>query len=118
MTNFVGLNNLDSILGGISIHATNLIDFTGLESLKQIGNNDGYNYEYNSINSNIEDFTGLDSLQKWYGTINIHSGFSSFEGLDMLNEVGELNLTYCNNLINFEGLNTLTKAKAIKVIIV
>ncbi len=33
----------------------------------------------------------------------------------MLNEIGELFLSDCNNLINFEGLNALTKAESINV---
>jgi hypothetical protein len=93
-----------------------LDDFTGLESLKQIGTDDMYNSAYSYISSATEDFTGLDSLQKWYGAINIFfNNFSGFQGLDMLNEIGELELYHCNNVANFEGLNTVTKAKDIRV---
>ena len=129
LTNFQGLNNLDSIAGEIRIQGgQTLVDFEGLESLKSIGNGSSY---HTVSNSSITDFTGLDSLVELAGSLDIlycgnltslsglegltslseltidGCSLTSMEGLDNVSAIGNLSLRFLSNLTNLNGLENL-----------
>lgn len=99
MINFQGLNNLDTIKQELYIDwkSEHLINFEGLESLKQMGS--GY-YSNHSIKfANIEDFTGLDSLQIIEGKLEIHNCYDliSLSGLEQISDIYELEIAHTSS---------------------
>ncbi len=104
LDNFEGLENLDSIYGGIYLSNNSLTSFKGLDNLKYVGNllqiDEG---------TSIADFSHLNNLNRIGGNFRVtyDSTLINYEGLENLKYV-DGNLTIAFSLIeNFEGLNSL-----------
>lgn len=105
LTNFEGLNNLDTIGEEFNINnnSPNLINFEGLGSLKKIGFT---MFDSHTIRSeSIEDFAGLDSLHTILGTLDIMacSNLASLNGLGAVAEMDELSIANCSSFSSLQG---------------
>ncbi len=104
LDNFEGLENLDSIYGGIYLSNNSLTSFKGLDNLKYVGN-----FLQIDEGTSIADFSHLNNLDRIGGNFRVtyDSTLINYEGLENLKYV-DGNLTIAFSLIeNFEGLNSL-----------
>ena len=107
LTNFEGLNNLDTINGPLTIQGgQSIVNCQGLESVKKIGTPSSSS----SISSNgLVDFSGLDSVTIIEGSVNISDcqNLTSFQGLGSVTSIGQLDILDCFNLNSMQGLNSV-----------
>ncbi len=106
LTEFDGLNNLDSLSGSFSVQSnTNLKNFTGLGRLAFIGG--GF---FVFQNDSLESFIGLSNLRQVDGydfRITSNLGLINLLGFNNLSTIsGNVNI-YNNSIINLNGLESL-----------
>lgn len=105
LTDFSGLNNLDSINGSVMIlNNPELTHLTGLEALKKVnGNIDIWGNEV------LQDLSGLDSLASAHGIyFTENAALINLSGMESLTSCGQLLIESNNSLYNLSGLENIT----------
>lgn len=109
ITSLPGLIGVKMINGSFSSGPTmNLINFSGLDSLKVITGNMQIGWWEGSYNYSLQNFTGLDNLTS-VGRVEIINNHSllNFQGLGNLRKMGMTEIIYNDMLTSFDGLNNL-----------
>jgi hypothetical protein len=105
--NLNGLNQLESVVGNITISAANgLTSLTGLGGLNSIGGNFAIESNYA-----LSSFSGLGALNSVGGTLMIgnNQSLQSLSGLVALSSIGNNLIIQTNaSLVNLNGLESLT----------
>jgi hypothetical protein len=108
LTNYPGLDQLDSISGRLVCDECDITSFAGLSNLKYISGDlkidEPHNFE-------LDNFYGLTSLNYIGGSLKLSEwSLESTSGLDNLNNVNKIEIYECNSLttiIGFEQIDTL-----------
>lgn len=107
--NLPGLIGIKRINGYFSSGPTqNLINFSGLDSLKVITGGMQIGWWEGSYNSALQNFTGLDNLTS-VGRVEIinNQSLQNFQGLGNLRKMTMVDIVYNDNLTSLNGLNKL-----------
>lgn len=109
ITSLPGLIGITAIDGYFAVGPTeNLINFSGLDSLKVITGGMQIGWWEGSHNNALQNFEGLGNLST-VGRVEVinNQSLESFEGLANLRKMGMTEIIYNDNLISLDGLNKL-----------
>ena len=108
LTNYPGLDQLDSISGRLVCDECDITSFAGLSNLKYISGDLKIDEPKNFA---LDDFYGLTSLNYIGGSLKLSEwSHESTSGLDSLNSVNKIEIYECNSLTlagGFEQIDTL-----------
>lgn len=107
ITNLNALHNITHIESSLSIEHTQLLNYEGLNNLETIGGGI-VSFE----NNMLVNFNGLENLEEIGGSLTVVQcdSFESFDGLQGVTNINRsLRLQNCPSISNFEGLNNLTQ---------
>jgi hypothetical protein len=113
ITSLPGLIGITSINGSFNVGPTNnLINFSGLDSLKTITGGFQIGWWEGSYNNALVNFVGLGSLTS-VGRVEVinNQSLQNFEGLENLRTMGNMEIIYNDNLTSFQGLSNLDTIK-------
>ena len=110
--NLEPLSQIEEVVGGLSVLATDLTTLHGLHNIKSV--------EYLDIrsNNNLINFTGLEGLDSisLYADLRFNSNLQNIEGLNNLDYVGTwMGLSSSNSLISLSGLEELDSIQALDI---
>lgn len=101
----LGLKNIETVLGDVTLTGRKLVSIEGLEKLNHIAGDLVF-----SENHSFFDMKTLRNLESIDGTLMInHSSIKNFIGLENLKRVGELRIEQEDNFESFEGLQSLKR---------
>jgi len=112
-----GIRGLEEIGGSLVVRSSNLLNLSGLESLRSIGSDITADAVVLSANPRLADVTALGELTSLVANLNVSSNpeLTSLAGLDRLRETNDVTILGNELLAEIDGLTELQQATSITV---